>query len=134
MYTTKKILPEIKNIMVKSATELDPDECLTMFWFLNIGPHCENVQLYDIQTKRKLGKYPQNVKPGMKAKPSAIDQFFMYLSWLRNGFPITLILWFYDTRNSLFFKYYIRWTNLLLWEYCYMAKHSKLEILLLNAL
>ena len=50
---------------------------LAIFKFLKTGPHCENTKFYDSQAKRELKKYTQNVKPKMKAKFSATDQFFM---------------------------------------------------------
>ena len=63
--------------MFKYATGLDPNDFLAIFKFLNTGPHCENTKFYDSQAKRELKKYTQNVKPGMKVKFSATDQFFM---------------------------------------------------------
>ena len=63
--------------MFKSATGLDTNDFLVIFKFLNIGPHCENKKLYDSQAMRELEKYTENVKPGMKAKFSATDKFFM---------------------------------------------------------
>ena len=36
----------------------------------------------------------------MKAKLIAIDQIFMHLSWLGNGFRLTMISWLFDTPNS----------------------------------
>ena len=63
--------------MFKSAKGLDTNDFLAIFKFLNTGPHCENTKFYDNQAMRELKKYAQNVKPGMKAKFSATDEFFM---------------------------------------------------------
>ena len=54
-----------------TSIRLDPDDFLAFFEFLNNGPH---------EVKRVPKTYTQNVKPGMKAKLCAKDQFFMYLS------------------------------------------------------
>ena len=63
--------------MFKSATGLDTNVFLAIFKFLNFESHCEYTKFYDSQAMRELRKYTENVKPGMKAKFSATDQFFM---------------------------------------------------------
>ena len=65
--------------MFKSTTGLEADDFQAAFEFLDTGPHCENIKFYDGQNKKKTKSYPQDVKPGKKAKLLAIDQFFMYL-------------------------------------------------------
>ena len=100
--------------MFKSATGLEPDDFLTVFKFLKSGPHSGNAKFYmTVRQKREFKKYIQNVKPGMIAKFSATYQFFMYLSWLRNGFIKTLTSWLYHTSKSLVSRYLITWTNFL---------------------
>ena len=59
------------------------------------------------QAKREFKKYTKNVKPGMKAKDSIADQFFMYLSWLRNGFTITIISRLFHISKSSVFSYHM---------------------------
>ena len=59
--------------MSKSTTGLEADD----FVFLNTSPLCENIKFYDVQNNKKPKSYPQDVKPGKKAKLLAIDQFFM---------------------------------------------------------
>ena len=63
--------------MFKSAAGLDPNDFLTIFKFLNSGPHCEKTKFYDSQAERELKKYTQNIIPGIKEKFSVTDQFFM---------------------------------------------------------
>ena len=108
--------------MFKSATGLDSDDFLAIFKFLNTGPHCENAMFYDSQAKRELKKYTRNVKPGMKAKVSATDLFFMHLKWFGNGFTITVISWLFNTPNSSVSRYHMDKFTVFLWEYCYMVK------------
>ena len=80
--------------MFKSARGLDPNDFLAIIKFLSTGPHCENTKFYDSQAKRELKKYTKNIKPGMKAKFNASDQFFMkgFHCWFRNSFTIAMIL------------------------------------------
>ena len=73
---TIEMYPGIRK-MFKSATGLDSNDFLAVFKFLNTGPHCENTKFYDSQAKRELKTYTQNVKPGMKAKLSGTDHFFL---------------------------------------------------------
>ena len=77
--------------MLKSATGLEADDFQAVSEFLDTVPHCENIKFYDGQNNKKLKVYPQDVKPGKKAELLAIDQFFMYLSWLRNGFTTSFL-------------------------------------------
>ena len=61
----------------KSTTGLE--EFSAVFEFFDTGPHFEHIKFYDKSC-------PQDVKSGKKAKLLVIDQFFMYLSWSRNGY------------------------------------------------
>ena len=72
--------------MFKSTTGFETDGFQAVFEFLDNGSHCENIKLYVGHNNKKPKSYPQDVKPGKKAKFLVIDRFFMYLSWLRNGF------------------------------------------------
>ena len=74
-----------------SNVQLDFDDFQAVFEFLDTGPHFENIKFYDGQNNKKPKSYPQDVKPGKKAKLPAIDQFFMYLSRLRNGFTTRML-------------------------------------------
>ena len=98
--------------LFKSITSLEPDDFLAIFQFLNTGLHGENIKYYD-KNKKQPKHYPQDQKPGMKSKLKAIDQFFLYLSWLKNGFTITVISWLFDLPKSTVSRYLITWSNLL---------------------
>ena len=93
--------------MFKSTTGLEADDFQAAFEFLDTGPHCENIKFYDGQDKKKTKSYPQDVKPGKKAKLLAIDQFFMYLSWLRNGFTTRMLSWPFDIPKSTVSRYLV---------------------------
>ena len=97
--------------MFKSTTGLDPGDFLVIFKFLSTGLHCENAKFYDSQANRELKKYTQNVKPGIKAKFSATGQFFMYLSWFRNGFTISMISGLFHTPKSSVSIFYILYSQ-----------------------
>ena len=99
--------------MFKSTTGLEADDFSAIFNFLNTGPNCENIKFYDSTNKMTSKSYPQNVKPGKRAKLDAKDQFFMYVSWLRNGFSTRMISWLFDTPKSTVSRYLITWSNLL---------------------
>ena len=83
-----QILATIKKC---SNVQQDFDDFQAVFEFLDTGPHFENIKFYYGQNNKKPKSYPQDVKPGKKAKLPAIDQFFMYLSRLRNGFTTRML-------------------------------------------
>ena len=99
-----------------------------------------------VRQRRSLKKYTQNLKPGTKTKFGATDQFFMYLSWLRNSFTITMISWLFHTRKSsisichmdsltIFFPLRVLlYGQVKIRHYKQCLKHSKLYTLLLDAL
>ena len=93
--------------MFKSTTGIEADDFQTVFEFLDTGPRCENIKHYDSQNNKKPKSYPQNVKPGKRAKLLAVDQFFIYVSWLRNGFTTKML------PKSKVSSYLVTWTNLL---------------------
>ena len=48
-----------------------------------------------------------------KAKLQVIDQFFTYLSCVRNGFTTRMLSWLFDIPKSTVSKYLVTWNNLL---------------------
>ena len=97
--------------MLKSGLEAVAFQAV--FEFFDTGPHCENIKFYDGQINKKPKSYPQEVKPGKKAKLLAIGQFFMYFSWLRNGSTTRMLSWLFDIPKSTVSRYLVTWTNLL---------------------
>ena len=59
---------------------LEDDDFQAGFEFLDTGPHCKNMKLYDSQNNKKPKSSSQNLKTAKKTKLLAIDQFFMYSS------------------------------------------------------
>ena len=107
-----KILAKIKE-MFKSTTGLEADDFQAVFEFLDTCLHCENIKFYDGENNKKSKSYPQDLEPGEKAKLLAIDQFFMYLSWLRDGFTAKMLSWLLDIPKTTVSRYLVTWTNLL---------------------
>ena len=99
--------------MFESTTWVEADDFQAVFEFLDTCPHFENIKFHDGQNNKKPKSYPQDVKPGKKAKLPAIDQVFMYLSWLRNGFTTRMLSWLFDIPKSTVSRYLVTWTNLL---------------------
>ena len=70
---TKSIMFSYENIsqvkeMFKSTTGLEADDFQAVFEFLDTGPHCQNIKFHDGQNNKKPKSYPEDVKPGTKAK------------------------------------------------------------------
>ena len=116
--------------MIKSTTGLEADDFQAVCEFLDTGPHCENIKFYDGQNNKKPKSYPQNVKPRKKAKLLIVDQFFMYLSWSRNGFTTRMLSWLFDIPKSTVSRYLVTRTNLLYFSLGKMAIWpSKVQVL-----
>ena len=98
--------------MSKSTTGLEVDTFQGVFEFLDTGPHCKNIKFYDGQNNKNHKIYPQDVNPGKKAKLLAIDQFFMHLSWLRNGLTTRMVSWLFDIPKCTVSRHLVTWTNL----------------------
>ena len=99
--------------MFKSTTGREADDFQAVFEFLDTVPYCENIKFYDGQNNKKPKSYIQDVKPGKEAMLLAIDQFFMYLSWLRNGFTTIMISLLLNIPKSTVSRHLVTWTNLL---------------------
>ena len=52
-------------------------------------------------------------KPGLKPKMKAIDQLFMFLTWLRLGFTFGLTAWLFNMPKSTISRHLIIWSNFL---------------------
>ena len=96
---------------IKKCSNLQLDLKLMIFrLFLNF---LTPVLVVRISNFMMVKSYPQNVKPGEKAKLLAIDQFFMYLSWLRNGFITRMLSRLFYIAKSTVSRYLVTWTSLL---------------------
>ena len=88
------------------------------------GQYCENIKLH--QTGSSTGKNMSSIpegssssamnkpnKSGQKTKIRAVDQLFLVLVWMRNGFPQSHLAWLLDIPKSTILRYLITWVNLL---------------------
>ena len=98
--------------MFKSAIGFEADDFQAVFEFLDTRPHCENIKFYDGQNKKSLKVILKILNLKKKAKLLAIDQFYMYLSWLRNGFDARMLSWLFDIPKSTVLKNLVTWNNM----------------------
>ena len=98
--------------MFKSTIGFEADDFQAVFEFLDTRPHCENIKFYDDQNKKSLKVILKILNLKKKAKLLAIDQFYMYLSWLRNGFDARMLSWLFDIPKSTVLKNLVTWNNM----------------------
>ena len=99
--------------LFKSITSIEPDDFQAVFDFLDTGTYRENIKYYDTKNDKPIKEYPQSEKPGVKPKLSAVNQFFLYLTWLRNGLTLSMVSLLFGIRKSTVSRYLITWSNLL---------------------
>ena len=90
--------------LFRSATGIEKEKFLILDECLNPGESCENIKYYENSkagTEEKLQDYPlfshsfqpKESKPGRRHKMKAIEQLFMFRTWLRLGFT-SHIAWY----------------------------------------
>lgn len=104
----------------KSATglELEVFDSLT-FSFLNPGENCENIKYHDTKkstadTPNTSGSIPGKETPkkrGPHPSLSPVNQLFLLLVWLKNGFSLSHTAWLFHTPKSTVSRYIITWVN-----------------------
>ena len=103
----------------KSTTGLDPDTFDQLLNYLNPGPDCSNIRMYDTATRLSQEKSrAENCdedfgKSGRKPKLLPNEQFFLFLSWLKNGFKLSHSAWLFNISKSTVSRYIITWSNFL---------------------
>ena len=103
----------------KKATGLDHESFLNLFEFVDPGEDCENIKSYDSSKRLSETQFPLSsssvdlLKSGRKSKVTAINQLFLYLVWLRNGFTLQHFSWLFDISIPTASRYIITWTNFL---------------------
>ena len=86
----------------KKATGLDHESFLNLFEFVDPGEDCKNIKFYDSSKRLSEAQFPLSsssvdlLKSGRKPKVTAINQLFLYLAWLRNGFTLQHLSWLFD--------------------------------------
>ena len=103
----------------KKATGLDHKPFLDLFEFVDPGEDCKNIRFYDSSKRLSEAQFPLSsssvdlLKSGRKSKVAAINQLFLYLFWLRNGFTLQHLPWLFDISVSTASRYIIAWANFL---------------------
>ena len=108
----------------KSFTGLEFCKFSILYDYLHPGDNCENIKFYNKKLTKTEEKVPTNPfsspsllspvsKPDPKPKMKAIDQLFMFLTWLRLGFTLGLTAWLFNMPKSTISKYLITWSNFL---------------------
>lgn len=111
-YRYENVSKDLK--LFRSTTGLEKEAFDALFAFLDPGEDCSNIKLYD--TDKRLSQATDNLeklKPGPKPKHSSIEQFFMYLSWLRNGFTLSHTAWLFQLPVATASRHIITWSNLI---------------------
>ena len=109
---------ETKSIF-KKVTGLDNESFLDLFEFVDPGEDCKNIKFYDSSKRLSEVQFPLSsssvdlLKSGRKPKVTAINQLFLYLVWLRNGFTLQHLSWLFDISIPTASRYIITWTNFL---------------------
>ena len=108
----------------KYFTELEVCKFHILYDYLDPGDNCENIKLYGKNLTKTEEKVPTNSfsspslfspvsNPGPKPEMKAIDQLFVFLTWLRLGFTLGLIAWIFNIQKSTISRYLITWSNFL---------------------
>ena len=83
------------------------------------GEDCKNIKFHDSSKRLSEAQFPLSsssvdlLKSGRKPKETAINQLFLYLVWLRNGFTLQNLSWLFDISIPTASRYIIAWTNFL---------------------
>ena len=103
----------------KKAAGLDHESFLDLFEFVDPGKDSKNKKFYDSSKRLSEAQFPLSsssvdlLKSGRKPKVTAINQLFLYLVWLRNGFTLQHLSWLFDISIPSVSRYIITWTNFL---------------------
>ena len=103
----------------KKATGLDHESFLSLFEFVDPGEDCKNIKFYDSSKRLSEAQFPLSsssvdlLKSGRKPKVTPINQLFLHLVWLRNGFTLQHLSWLFVISIPTAHRYIITWTNFL---------------------
>ena len=82
---------------------------------MNPGEDCTNIKFYDTSKRLLEERFTQSedAKSGPKPKLPPREQFFMYMSWLKNGFTLSHLSFLFNLSKATLSRYIITWTNFL---------------------
>ncbi len=100
------------------ATGLEVQGFHNLFTFLKPGENCNNIKFYETAKQATTDGNPASdslsgKKRGPKPKTEPLDQLFMCLTWLKNGFTLSHMSWLFQLPNSTVSRYLISWINFL---------------------
>lgn len=104
------------------TTGITKEKFKILLEYINPGEDSCNIKYYDTNKRLSEETFTNNtdkLKPGRKPLLEPEEQFFLYLSWLKNGFSLMHISWLFDISISTTSRYIITWSNL-----CYFALGS----------
>ena len=104
------------------ATGITKEKFRILLEYINPGKESCNIKYYDTNKRlceETFTRETEKLKPGRKPLLEPEEQFFLYLSWLKNGFSLIHISWLFDISISTTSRYIITWSNM-----CYFALGS----------
>ena len=108
--------------LFKSFTGIKKEKFDILYDYLDPGVECENIKYHYPEKQKSEENLPQDLlsspsfltpesKPGPRPKMEAIDQLFMFLTWLRLGFSLTYTSWLFNTPKSTVSRYLVTWSH-----------------------
>ena len=138
LFTSENYMKNDK--LFESATGIGKEKFIILYEYLDPGENCENIKYYQKSktcTEEKLPDDPlsspsfqcKESKPGRRPKMKAIEQLFMFLTWLRLGFTLQHTAWLFNTPKSTVSRYLITWSNFMYFKLgCIPIWPSKQEL------
>ncbi|XP_066936169.1 uncharacterized protein [Clytia hemisphaerica] len=120
-YSYKNISKDEK-LFIK-ATGISVESFKALLELLNPGEKSSNIKFYDTSRRMSNEKHSQEdisyLKRGGAPLLDNEEQFFLYLSWLRNGFTLSHLGWLFKLSKTTVSRYIITWSN-----FCYFTLGS----------
>ena len=108
--------------MFRHTTGLEPEKFQALYEYLDPGDNCENIKMYNSSNKDSSANVDTDglsspsfmspgSKPGPRPKLDAIEQLFLFLTWLRLGLTLKYTGWLFGITKSTASRYIITWAN-----------------------